>query len=365
MDHYVRGRTWITASFASQVVKERTGRKDGNFEYTAEEMELWKSDPERYLAYRKDLEVGIQTAFAITHRDSPEQIHAHAAFTIDMQERLLKKTGLADRLIPTFPPLCKRLTPGPGYLEALVADNVNVVMDPISHVDATGIVTNDGVHHPVDAIIAATGFNTSFQGKFPVYGRSGVELGQRTAARGHPETYLGVAVDGFPNYFQSMGPNQGVGTGNLLLVIETIADYIGQILEELSSGNIRTIEPKRTAVRNFTNYCQAFFRRSVFSAECDSWYKTPGGRIIALWPGSSLHAARALRKVRFQDYETESADRNDFGWFGDGWTIAERARNVNGLTWYLQQTKFVHEPLQDGREADVASICSKPMPAGV
>ncbi|OQV01820.1 hypothetical protein CLAIMM_07111 [Cladophialophora immunda] len=343
MDHYIRGRTWIAASFGSQLVRERNDGKDGNFEYTPEEIERWKQNPESYVQYRKTLEIGMQGNFAMTHRGTPEQQSARAAYTTDMRKRLAKKSHIADRLIPEFDPLCKRLTPGPGYLEALVADNVNVIWERISHIDATGITTVDGIHRPVDTIITATGFDTSFQGRFPIYGRGGVNLQERNKLR--TETYLGVAVDQFPNFFHSLGPNSGLGNGNLLLVIESIANYLGQVLEKLSKGNIKTIEPKRKPVEDFTNYCDEFFKRTVFSAACGSWY-LKHGRITALWPGSSIHAARALEKVRFEDYEMTTVDGNEFGWFGDGWAVAERTGDVEGLSWYLNNTNFLHESLE-------------------
>jgi hypothetical protein len=52
---------------------------------------------------------------------------AHELFTRTMKERLgdsPKGRKLAEMLIPTFPVGCRRQTPGPGYLEALVQDHV-------------------------------------------------------------------------------------------------------------------------------------------------------------------------------------------------------------------------------------------------
>jgi hypothetical protein len=355
MDHYVRGRTWIAASFGSELVKERNDGQDGNFEYTQEEMEAWKKNPESYIKYRKALEIGMQGGYAVTQRGSKEHEGAWALFKQEMQQRLTKKPEIAEHLIPEFPPLCKRLTPGPGYLEALVADNVNVINNEIQGIDETGITTTDGRHRPVDAIVCATGFDTSFQGRFPIYGRGGLNLQDHYKQR--PETYLGVCTNNYPNFFQSLGPNQGVGNGNLLIIIEAITMYVAQILQRLGQGNTKTIEPKRSAVENFTNYCDAYFKRTVFSAECGSWYKssppnaTPEerkrGRITALWPGSSIHAVRALEKVRFDDYEMTPCDGNEFGWFGDGWAMAEKSRDLDGLTWYLSGTRFLHESLDE------------------
>jgi cation diffusion facilitator CzcD-associated flavoprotein CzcO len=361
MDHYVRGRTWIASTFGNELVRSRNNGQDGNFEYTQEEIETWTKDPDAYIKYRKALEVGMQGGFAVTHRGTKEHEDAWVAFNADMKKRLEKKKEIAEHLIPEFPPLCKRLTPGPGYLEALVEDNVAVIPTRISHVDATGITTTDGVHRAVDSIICATGFDTSYRGRFPIYGRGGVNLRERYNKR--QETYLSLAVDDFPNFFQSLGPNAGLGNGSLLVVIEAVCLYVAQILEKMAKGNVKTIEPKQKAVQNFTNYCDAFFKRTVFSAECGSWYKSAPpnateeerkqGRVTALWPGSSIHAARTLEKVRFEDFEMTTVDDNEFGWIGDGWSAAERANDAEGLSWYINNTTFTHHPLKNEKPLQV------------
>lgn len=364
MDHYVRGKTWIAASFGHELVEARNNGQDGNFTYTDEEKEAWRKDPASYVRYRKALEVGMQGGFSVTHRGTPEHTQAREAFDKGMRDRLKKKPEVVEHMLPDFPPLCRRLTPGPGYLEALCAENVDVIPQPIDHIDENGIVTKDGKHRAVEAIICATGFDTSFQGRFPVIGRGGQNLQDRYATR--PDTYLSVCTDGFPNYFQSLGPNAGLGNGNLLMTIEAVHNYVGQVLRKLSTENVRTIEPRAKVVKNFTDYCDAFFKRTVFSAECGSWYKTspPGtdpsqrgkGRVTALWPGSSIHAIKALEKVRWEDYEMSTVDENEFGWFGDGWGIAEKEHDAEGLSWYLNGTRFLHEDLPDPKRVDADNI---------
>jgi cation diffusion facilitator CzcD-associated flavoprotein CzcO len=51
------------------------------------------------------------------------------------------------------------VTPGPGYLQAVVQPNVDYIANEIDHVTEEGIVTVDGKLRKVDAIIWATGFN--------------------------------------------------------------------------------------------------------------------------------------------------------------------------------------------------------------
>jgi cation diffusion facilitator CzcD-associated flavoprotein CzcO len=246
-----------------------------------------------------EIELELQSVHGVTLKGSREQIGATAVFTENMKKRLEKKPSLIPELMPSFPPVCRRLTPGPGYLEALSDAKCEVVSNPISNVDATGIQTVDGKHRPVDAIICATGFDTSFSPRFPIIGRQGVSLAEKW--KKIPKTYISIATDDFPNYFISLGPNASLGSGNLLLLIEKELDYFTACAAKMQRDNIRSMAPRRDAVEKFVEYCDSYFEGTVFSMKCRSWYKggTEDGRINALWPGklSSLTAWYHARNI--------------------------------------------------------------------
>src|SRR5438067_1939617 len=98
---------------------------------------------------------------------------------------------------------------GPGYLEALSEQNVDVILNPIERVVPTGVQTNDGRVREVDAIICATGFDTTYKNRFPIYGRNGLKLSDKW--REFPDSYLGVTTTNFPNFFMFLGPNSNLG----------------------------------------------------------------------------------------------------------------------------------------------------------
>jgi hypothetical protein len=351
MDHYVRGKTWISNQHGGERLVARTNGKGGNFSYNDDEKKAWQTDVASYIEYRKELELEMQTLYAKSQRGSELQLSARAQYQADMKRRLKDKPELLEDLLPDFPPLCKRLTPGPGYLEALISPKVNVITTRIEGVDETGIMTSCGTHRPVDVIVCATGFETNPGGGFPIIGRHDVNLREKYSQR--PETYLGLSTNGFPNFFQSLGPNSFQGAGNLLITMEQVHTYVAEILSRMSYDNIGLVEPKESQVKKFTRFCDKYFERTVYSAECTSWYKSapPGaspderkkGRVTALWPGSSLHALKALRKVRWEDYNLHPYDGNEFGWFGNGWILDEKKQRIDGgaLTFYLERTGFV------------------------
>lgn len=356
MDHYVRGRTWISNQLSEDILKSRVS-DDGstNFVYSEQEKEHWKQNWDEYLAYRKSLEFRLQGSYEVTQTNSVRHAAARKAYEKNMRERLRAKPEIVDHLIPDFPPLCKRLTPGPGYLEALTAAHVNVIHQSILKVDENAIITADGERRPVDAIICATGFETAPGAGFPIFGQNGVNV--RDKYRHRPETYLGHCTDGFPNFFQSLGPNSFQGAGSLLIMMEYVHRYFAKVLRKLAYSNVKTIQPKRKQVENFTNYCEEYFKSTVYSASCVSWYKTPRpgaspeerktAPVTALWPGSSLHSLNALKSVRWEDFELETCDGDDFGWFGNGWTVAEKdiSDDVEALTWYLKSSGSLDDPI--------------------
>ena len=80
---------------------------------------------------------------------------------------------LCKALIPQFPLGCRRITPAPGYLEALRTSNTEVITEGIAEIVPEGIRLESGEIIKLDAIICATGFDNSFTPRFPIVGRHG------------------------------------------------------------------------------------------------------------------------------------------------------------------------------------------------
>jgi len=340
VDHYARNRTWIAGSF-NPAMKER---KNVAMPFSPEQLEGFK-DPGKYLEFRKLLEGSFFRRFEALLKESETTKTSREAFKELMRTRLGGDEELLEKLVPDFPPFCRRLTPGPGYLEAITKPNLDFIQTPIDHFTETGIATVDGVHRSVDAVICSTGANVHFAPPFPI--RSGeYDLSRDWRPEGHfgfPYTYLGIATPGFPNLAFVLGPNPPGISGTVPHGAEVQVTYIAKLLRKLSGQGIKSLVPSKRAGDDFLAYCDAFFPRTNMSMKCSSWYNggRPGARIHGVWPGSSAQMARILREVRWEDFEYvycsggDGREGNRFAYFGNGMTGKERDAESD-LTPYLR-----------------------------
>ena len=334
LDHYARSKTWIAGSWAGD---ERTLEPQY---YTPEKLKSF-NDPSEYLKFRKELEEKYWRRFGSTFQGSEENKGLREDFITVMAKRLEKRPELLDGMIPDFSPHCRRLTPGPGYLEALCAENVDFIREVIKRFTAHGIETKDGKIRNVDAVFCATGANTDMIPPFPILSR-GVNL--RTAWKhdgkfGFPYTYLGLATPGFPNLFFVGGPHGNGPSGTVPHSIETQITYYSKLLRKVSSQRIKSIVPLQKAADDFVQYSDAFFPTTVLTENCSSWANggRPGARIHGLWPGSAAHLTFVRREPRWEDWEYEylTTSGNRFAYLGNGWTKKELDPSSD-MTSYLR-----------------------------
>lgn len=323
---------------------------------------------------RKVIEDAGNTIHESTVLGSPMQTLFAEGFRTSMAERLRANGGhaphLEDVVRPTFAPGCRRLTPGPGFLEALGKENVRVVVgQDIASIQNEGngkgkvILASGEAIGGLDVLVCATGFKVSSGPAYSVVGRNGVTLSQRWGTK--PESYLSVFVDGFPNYAMMLGPNSAIGFGSLTVILESEADYACKVVRKLQKERYACADVRAERVRDFQRFVTAYFKGTVYVDKCRSWYKGDGGKgpdIIALWPGSTLHALEVLRSPRWEDFTWDSlSDSEDDGepnalaWLVNGWSICETEGDPS---WYLNEDE-VDVPLE-GRPEDKKRYKARP-----
>ncbi|KAJ5292094.1 hypothetical protein N7478_001345 [Penicillium angulare] len=168
-------------------------------------------------------------------------------------------------------PLCDT-----GYYEKFNKPNVDVVdikSNPISEITPTGIRTQDGTEFELDALIFATGFDAvdgSYK-KLSIVGANQKTLGD--AWKEAPESYLGISVPEFPNFFMVLGPNSPFT--NIPPTIETQVEFISDMIEKANqSGTIKKnqaiVEAEPTATKDWCKQCDDLSAESLFR-KTDSW----------------------------------------------------------------------------------------------
>lgn len=136
-------------------------------------------------------------------------------------------------------------------------------------------------------------------------------------------------------------------------MIETEGDYIVKCIRKLQKEDYVSMMPKRERVRDFTEYCRVYFKDTVYMDECNSWYRSEGGkgdRITGLWPGSPLHCLETLRAPRWEDFEYESRDENRLSWLGNGWSVTHM-EGGGDPAWYLEPA-MMNVPVEGRPEDD-------------
>ncbi|MFI6361431.1 flavin-containing monooxygenase [Nocardia sp. NPDC050630] len=145
---------------------------------------------------------------------NPEVNKEFCEFIANKIRGIVTDPETAEKLIPQDHIYAGRRPPFvTGYFEAYNKPNVSLValkQTPIIRITETGIETAEGLRE-FDIIIWATGydFGTGALNRLGVRGRNGLALEDYWAEG--PNTYLGVATAGFPNFFFPGGPHGALG----------------------------------------------------------------------------------------------------------------------------------------------------------
>ena len=207
---------------------------------------------------------------------------------------------LRKKLTPDYEVGCKRLVLSTSFYPTLQKRNVDLVTEGIDHIEAGGIVTNDGTLHELDVLVLATGFRAHAWGVEQIVGADGLNL-KEAWAQG-PRSYRSVTIPGFPNFFMLVGPNSPIGNISVIDVAETQTHYVMDCIERIRSEAGTTLAPKREAALGFQAELAEAMKGTVWVTGCSSWYLDPNG-VPTLWPWSAGRFHQVMRKPDFGDFE--------------------------------------------------------------
>lgn len=194
----------------------------------------------------------------------------------------IKDKTLRDKLTPSYRVGCKRIIVNNTFYKAIQKPNSNLVIEDIEKITKAGVVTRDGVEHPLDTLVLATGFNpTAYMRPMKLKGRDGLDINQ--AWQQDIKAYRSILLKDFPNFFLMLGPYTPIGNFSVIAMSEVQLDYIIKLIKRWQHLEFDSVEPKQLAIDNFAKHVKAGLSNTAWVSGCQSWYLDKNGDPI-LWP---------------------------------------------------------------------------------
>lgn len=216
----------------------------------------------------------------------------------DNEELLLK-------VLPDYPPMGRRTLQDNGsWLKALQRDNVTLEAQGISEVTAEGVIANNGEVFSADIIIYATGFKTDqFLWPMEIRGRGGQLLSETWSEE--PSAYLGITVNGFPNFYCMFGPGTNLAFGGSLVFNgECQMRYTMECIKLLLQSGDKALECTEEAHRNYQRRFREQHAKLIWEhPNVHSYYQNKQGHVTLLWPWKIIDMWRWTKRVDPGDYK--------------------------------------------------------------
>ncbi|KAI1334536.1 hypothetical protein F5Y15DRAFT_420777 [Xylariaceae sp. FL0016] len=336
---FLRSANWISPPFGASTLNNLHGDSppppgSRQYAFTDDDKKKFREDPEDYLMFRKGIEAEINSLFSMYIQGSDTSRTIRKVITEEMNRRIGPgHEKLKEFLIPHFAPECRRISPGDGYLEALVAPNVEPVLGNIQKIVPEGIMSENGTIHKLDILVCATGFHVAFRPAFKLINAQGRTLDEDWEG---VNMYFGVSAPRFPNYYTIVGPGATWSSGTLLPSIETTVEYAVKMMKKIQHEHIRSIDVRQDSVDEIYAHFDEFHKNTVFQEGCNSWYKIGKTGHLYLWPGSTIHFLKTMKEPRFEDYNIRYRYPNRFASLGNGDVKAVTTNDTRGLSTYIR-----------------------------
>ncbi|TGD89063.1 NAD(P)/FAD-dependent oxidoreductase [Mycolicibacterium sp. CH28] len=218
----------------------------------------------------------------------------------------IRDKELRRKLTPDYDFGCKRPTFSNKYYRTFTRPNVRLQTSGIDHIEADGIVANDGTKAVIDTLVLATGFDI-WEANFPaieVIGRDGRNLGKWWRETRF-QAYQGVAVPQFPNFLSLASPYAFLGL-NFFNTMEYQMRHMDRLLTEVKRRGATTFEITEDANARYLDRMTELLGDTLFTqgncATARSYYFNSSGEAALLRPMTTRTAVREASTYPVSDY---------------------------------------------------------------
>ncbi|KAL6246549.1 hypothetical protein RBB50_006787 [Rhinocladiella similis] len=219
----------------------------------------------------------------------------------------VKDPAVREKLRPRAAFGCKRVLFLDDWYSLFNNPNVELITDKPVRLTETGIVSKptddmtkeeraeqptgsysrrtDAVDHgettrEIDVVIWGTGFDMNDSGgHFQVYGIGGINLSQTW--KDYPQTYWGIAVTKFPNFFLVLGPNSVNYWSNVTTVAEIQLNWHCKMLKHIKrqcQTKLYALYPREDVQEQYNHWLKNNRGSPTFLAPgCATYHVTPSG----------------------------------------------------------------------------------------
>ncbi|ERP91824.1 4-hydroxyacetophenone monooxygenase [Alcanivorax sp. P2S70] len=224
----------------------------------------------------------------------------------------VKDKETARKLVPNYTLGCKRILISNAYYPTFNRDNVALVTEGVKEIREHSVVFSDGSEQQADCLVLGTGFVVDpriYMKDFEITGLPGRRL--QDDWKDAAQAYLGTTVSGYPNMFQLVGPNTGLGHNSIIFMIESQVRYIMDAIGKLDARGDAWLDVKQEVQDRYNDKLQDELKGTVWqNGGCTSWYQQADGRNTALWPHATFQFMARTWNVNMKDYRWQPAVKN-------------------------------------------------------
>lgn len=220
---------------------------------------------------------------------------------------IIRDSRLRAQLTPDYSFGCKRPTYSNDYYRMFTSADVRLDTSGIDRIEPDGIRSCDGTKTVIDTLVLSTGFDV-WEHNFPAFetiGRHGIDLSTWWRERRY-ESYEGVTVPNFPNYFAMTCPWACTGLSFFDTIHQQMVHMERLFGEVLRQGSM-TFEVTETASQRFIARMRPRMEATLlYHANCATsrtFYLNDEGDSAWFRPTSTRTALREQAKFPLTDYK--------------------------------------------------------------